>query len=107
TLFRSRQTTLEPDQRVALQIQIAQLLGGPLIRPIEALERWATVLQEEPQHLEALGAVEAGLADPEMRVLAADILRPVYDATGQHERLAVLQERAADWTDDPTAKLRA
>jgi tetratricopeptide (TPR) repeat protein len=102
-----RQVPLEPDQAIALQIQIAQLLGGPLTRPVEALERWATVLQEEPQHVEALGAVEAGLADPETRILAADILRPVYDATAQHERLAVLQERAADWTDDPAAKLRA
>ncbi|MBA3500964.1 MAG: hypothetical protein H0T65_11350, partial [Deltaproteobacteria bacterium] len=102
-----RQMSLEPDMRTALLVEIAQLLGGPLARPVEALERWATVLQEEPQHAEALGAVEAGLADPETRVLAADILRPVYDATSQHERLAILQERAADWTDDPQGKLRA
>ncbi|HLL23668.1 MAG TPA: hypothetical protein VK427_16130, partial [Kofleriaceae bacterium] len=102
-----RQVQLEHEHRVQLQVQIAQLLGGPLARPVDALERWATVLQEEPQHAEALAAVEAGLADPETRMLAADILRPVYDATSQYERLAVLHERAADWTDDPAAKLRA
>jgi len=93
--------------RTQLQIEIAQLLGGPLARPVEALERWATVLELEPQHPQALGAVEGALADPELRLLAADILRPVYDATNQHERLAILQERAADWADDPATKLRA
>ncbi|MBA3820140.1 MAG: hypothetical protein H0X17_14695, partial [Deltaproteobacteria bacterium] len=102
-----RQVPLEPEHRTQLQIEIAQLLSGPLLRPSEALERWSTVLQERPDHPQALGAVEGALADPELRLIAADILRPVYDATNQHERLAILQERAADWTDDPTAKLRA
>ncbi len=103
----SRPLHAKPALNTALQIEIAQLLSGPLMRPIEALERWSTVLQAEPDHPQALGAVEGALADPELRVMAADILRPVYDATNQHERLAVLQERAAEWADDPGAKLRA
>src|SRR6185295_14009021 len=41
------------------------------------------------------------------RMMAADILRPVYDASGQHDRLAQLQRRTADWADDPAVKLRA
>ncbi|MDQ3367088.1 MAG: tetratricopeptide repeat protein [Myxococcota bacterium] len=102
-----RQVELEPEHRTQLQIEIAQLLAGPLLRPGDALERWSTVLQERPDHAQALGAVEGALADPELRLVAADILRPVYDNTNQHERLAILQERAADWTDDATAKLRA
>jgi tetratricopeptide (TPR) repeat protein len=88
-------------------VEIARLLSGPLARPVEALERWASVLDREPEHPSAIAAVEAALGDPELRVTAAGILRPVYDATAQHGRLAQLQLRAADWADDPGDKLRA
>jgi tetratricopeptide (TPR) repeat protein len=102
-----RQAAVEPLRRVELNVETARLLGGPLGRPMEALERWKSVLDEEPEHGPAIAAVEASLADADLRVVAADILRPVYDGTAQHERLAQLQLRAADWADEPGAKLRA
>jgi len=102
-----RQAQLDPTIRMELQIEIARLLNGPLARPVEALERWQQVLEVEPEHPLALAAVEAALADIDLRAMAADILRPVYDGTKQYERLAKLQLRAADWADDPAAKLRA
>ena len=94
-------------EQIALHVEIAKLLGGSLGRPVEALDRWETVLHSEPQHAEALAAVEAALADHDLRVGAAEILRPVYAATAQDERLAQLSLRQADWTDDPATKLRA
>ncbi len=100
-----RQSQLDRASRNALQIEIARLLAGPLARPVEALERWHGVLEEEPEHPQALAAVEAALADIDLRVSAADILRPVYDATNQHDKLARLQLRAAEWVDDPAVKL--
>ena len=102
-----RQAALDPGVRIALQIEIALLLAGSLGRPTEALDRWADVLASEPRHPQALGAVEAALEDPDLRASAADILRPVYSATSEHARLASLQLRAAEWTDEPAAKLRA
>ncbi len=39
--------------------------------------------------------------------MAADVLRPLYDATGQYARLAQVQLRVADWAVDPGSKLRA
>ncbi len=95
------------DEALALHVQIAKLLGGPLGRPTEALDRWEHVLQLDPQHAEALAAVEAALADHDLRVVAADILRPVYAAAAQDERIAQLSLRQAEWTDDPSTKLRA
>ncbi|HEY0476100.1 MAG TPA: tetratricopeptide repeat protein [Kofleriaceae bacterium] len=88
-------------------VEIARLLSGPLGRPLDALDRWSIVLAGEPQHPIAIAAVEAALGDPDLRVTAAAILRPVYDASGHHDRLAQLQLRAADWADDPASKLRA
>ena len=106
--IRERQATLARGaDHIVLQVEIAKLLGGPLGRPVEALDRWETVLHAEPQHAEALAAVEAALADHDLRVAAADILRPVYSATAQDDRLAQLSLRQADWTDDPATKLRA
>jgi tetratricopeptide (TPR) repeat protein len=102
-----RQAALDPGARIALQTEIALLLAGPLTRPVEALERWAGVLQLDPQHAQALAAVEAALTDPDLRLMAADILRPVYTATTQYAKLASLQLMAAEWADEPAAKLRA
>jgi tetratricopeptide (TPR) repeat protein len=102
-----KQAQVDPSLRPALQVEIAQLLAGPLARPVEALETWKAVLDGEPTHPLALAAVEAALADPDLRVSAAEILRPVYDATAQYDRLARLQLRASEWSDDPAAKLRA
>jgi len=101
-----RQAALDPALGPALRVEIARLLAGPLIRPYLALDKWKEVLQEEPLHPEALAAVEAALADVDLRMIAADILRPVYDATNQHEKLAQLQLRAVEWVDDPPTKLR-
>lgn len=106
--IRERQAQLaHGDEALALHVDIAKLLAGPLSRPTEALDRWAFVLQAEPQHTEALAAVEAALGDLDLRVTAADILRPVYAGTGQDERLAQLSLRQSEWTEDRSTKLRA
>jgi tetratricopeptide (TPR) repeat protein len=102
-----RQAQLDASLKPALDVEIAQLLAGPLSRPVEALEKWKEVLEGEPTHPMALMAVENALSDFDLRMSAAEILRPVYDATDQHDRLARLQLLAADWADDPAAKLRA
>jgi tetratricopeptide (TPR) repeat protein len=106
-LERQAQLDASTGGTVERHIEIARLLAGPLGRPLEALERWSSVLDGEPEHPSALAAIEAALGDPDLRVAAAGILRPVYDATAQHGRLAQLQLRAADWADAPGEKLRA
>jgi tetratricopeptide (TPR) repeat protein len=90
-----------------LHTSIARLLAGPLARPVEALERWAMILRADPQHPTALEAVEKMLDDLDLRVSAADILRPVYAAAGQHDRLAQLSLLQSEWTEDAATKLRA
>ncbi|HEX3761679.1 MAG TPA: tetratricopeptide repeat protein [Kofleriaceae bacterium] len=102
-----RQAELEAGGGIDRHVEIARLLSGPLGRPLEALERWSTVLAAELEHPIAIAAVEAALGDPDLRVAAAAILRPVYAASGHYDRLAELQLRAADWADDPASKLRA
>ncbi len=102
-----RQAALDAGARVPLSIEIAQLLSGSLGRPLDALDRWKSVLDEEPDHPQAIAAVEAALDDLDLRQMAADILRPLYDGTGRHAQLAQLLRRTVDWADDPGAKLQA
>jgi tetratricopeptide (TPR) repeat protein len=105
---RERQAQLaHGGEQLALHVEIAKLLSGPLSRPVEALDRWAFILRAEPEHEAALAAVEASLGDLDLRVQAADILRPVYAASAQDARLAELSLRQSEWTDDQTTKLRA
>jgi len=58
---------------------------------VDALERWKAVLDEQPDHPQAIAAVEAALDDLDLRLMAADILRPVYDGTSQSPASAQLQ----------------
>ena len=102
-----RQVHAANDDAIELHVTIAKLLGGPLARPSEALDRWSLVLQIDPQHAEALAAVEAALHDPDLRLAAAEVLRPVYGAAAQDDRIAQLSMRQAEWSDDRSTKLRS
>ena len=91
--------------RLALEVEIARLLAGPLGRPIEALDRWKLVLHADPQNAEALAAVEASLRDPDLRVRAAELLRPVYAATGAGR--AARPARRSSRPSGPTTRRRS
>nr|HEX4318042.1 tetratricopeptide repeat protein [Kofleriaceae bacterium] len=97
-------------QRLAQHVEVAQLLAGPIGRPIEALDRWAGVLRAEPRGpfaAQALSALERALDDVDHRAMAAQLLQPFYEGAREHEKLAQLHARVADWSDEPAAKLRA
>jgi tetratricopeptide (TPR) repeat protein len=80
---------------IAIQIEIARLLDGPLGRPSEGLDRWADIVEAQPGHAEGLAAVRKALDDALTRDRAAAVLRPVYESTGQDAELAALLERLA------------
>jgi golgin subfamily B member 1 len=90
---------------VELRFEIGQLLAGPLAREREALERWAEVLIRQPDHPGALTAVEEALDDDELREPAAAVLRPLYEAVGQDDKLAALLDRLAAGADDVRDRL--
>jgi tetratricopeptide (TPR) repeat protein len=91
---------------VALEAEIAELLAGPLGREREALERWAQVLVRDPGHPRAMAAVEHAMDDVDLRLRAAEILRPLYQQLGHDDKLAGLLLRVAETTDDVRERLR-
>ena len=52
------------DERIALEAEIAGLLAGPLARDVEAIDRWARVIQMAPDHAGAIAAVEDAMSIP-------------------------------------------
>ncbi|HTJ43734.1 MAG TPA: tetratricopeptide repeat protein [Kofleriaceae bacterium] len=92
---------------VVLQAEIAELLAGPLGRDADALERWARVLAIAPAHALAASAVEQELDDPDLRGRAVEILRPLYESTGQDGKLAQLLAHVAGAADDVRERMIA
>ncbi|ACY16316.1 tetratricopeptide repeat protein [Haliangium ochraceum] len=113
----------EPGERIALTCEAAELLATQLGREAEALERYARVLEDDPDHGEALAAVEKLTAGPELLMRGAEILRPIYERAGArddvagpeqaqapdgaHSKLAALLLRVVEATLDPREQLRA
>ncbi len=92
--------------RVARRAELATLLGGPLARPADALERWAEVLTIEPEHPAALAAVSQAFDDAELAPRAAAILEPLYEATGKDRELAAMLATAAGREAVPRERTR-
>jgi len=93
-------------ERVALTCELGDLLLNQLDRHAEALEHFARVLASNPSHVTALAAVESMLDDEDLRQRAAEVLQPIYEDSGEHEKLAGLLLRLADSTEDPREQVR-
>jgi tetratricopeptide (TPR) repeat protein len=90
--------------RVALRLRIATLLDG-FGRRDQALERWAEILQLDDHHAEARAGLEKLLGDDELRLRAAEVLEPHYQAAGELDKLVALQELHARYAPDPRDRI--
>src|SRR5262249_59415020 len=62
-------------------------------------------LVEHASHELALAAVERMLGDAALKLSAAEILQPIYDGRGDHDKLVKLLELEAVAHDDPREQL--
>ncbi|MCG8417376.1 MAG: tetratricopeptide repeat protein [Proteobacteria bacterium] len=93
------------DEAAELMFEIGKILETRLARDSEAVERYAAVLEIRPDHGGALSAVEALLAEPELRRRVAEILQPIYEAGQEHQKLANLLLQVADSESDARDQL--
>jgi golgin subfamily B member 1 len=96
----------EEDEALELTYQIGRLLQDHLSREAEALERYAEVLTLQRIHPGALEAIEGLVDDAELRRRSGEILEPLYEISGEHEKLASLLLRLAEGNDDVRETLR-
>jgi tetratricopeptide (TPR) repeat protein len=105
--------TLEADlalaEKAADKLQILARLGE--VRQVKlgdvaaAIGAYRRALEIDPSHERCRGALEAMLSDDSARLEAAEILHPLYEADGLHEKLLRVLEIEAENADSVSAKL--
>jgi tetratricopeptide (TPR) repeat protein len=108
TLTQEEDLTDDATERAGLQFRMAELMRLHTGDVGSALERYDEVLGFNASHAGALAALDAIMNDPksELRLDAARLAAPRYEASGAYERLLGVLEVLQD-TDDVPDKLAA
>jgi tetratricopeptide (TPR) repeat protein len=101
-LDRQLRLATAPDVRSEILRRMAALLEGPLARPTDALDRWREVLTLLPADADARSHVEKLLThdDAPLRLAAAQVLQPLYEADAAWAKVARLVELYIETDED-------
>jgi golgin subfamily B member 1 len=94
------------DEKAELLGRLGALAEHKLGRPDQALERYRDLLQLHPDHDGARAGLERMLEDEQLRLRAAEVLEPIYQARADFARLAALHELWADASPDAGERIR-
>lgn len=100
---------LEHDERrrAELRFQIAELMRTKTNSVEGAIEIYRDVLDVVPEHRGAIEALSAiAFTEGSHRVEAARVLRPIFESSGDHEKLALALEAIGEG-DDPVERVEA
>ena len=105
--LQQRLEIVAPDDRLGLLVSLGDLRRTKLESLEGALEVYREVLTLEPQHESSRAAVWTVLQgdDPIARTDAAALLRELYEAEANFDKLLDVLEREAEAAEDPTSKL--
>ncbi|MSP60174.1 MAG: tetratricopeptide repeat protein [Myxococcales bacterium] len=93
-------------ERVGLLGRLAWLLESKLSHADQALDRFREMLAVEPDNTAARAGLERMLRDDELRLRAAEVLEPIYEAKGGDlEMLCQLSELFAEHSPDPHERI--
>lgn len=90
----------DPEERVALYSRMGNLLRLKLEDPERAVSVFGKTLSIDPGHREARESLEVML-DSKVRLEAIELLKPIYEAEANFEKLLRCDEIVAEETDDP------
>ena len=95
----------DPAEGISYQYRIAELYERHLDDTTRAIELYRDLLQQMPDHqptLQALEGIKSGAKDP---LGAALVLEPIYDATGEWQKLISVLEVQLKAADEGYAKV--
>ncbi|HET6613456.1 MAG TPA: tetratricopeptide repeat protein [Kofleriaceae bacterium] len=98
-MVRRLDLTTDTGDRLALSFALGELLSGQLGRDSEAIERYAEVLRQAPDHPGAIAAVERYIHGDYMQ-RAARILEPLYEDAERWDKLVELLALRAEAASD-------
>ncbi len=90
---------------LGIKMQIGQIELVYLGRTADAIANFRDVLEAEPEHAEARGALEGLLEDPEYRADVAHILEPIYRDAREWEALVVTLEIQLEETEEAERRI--
>ncbi len=93
------------EARLALLARLGDVRQARLKNLDGALDAYRQALMLDVSHAPSRAALEGLLADPVARREAAAILRPLYEAEGEHARLLRVLDIEAEFADSPADKL--
>jgi tetratricopeptide (TPR) repeat protein len=93
------------EARLALLARLGDVRQGRLKNLDGALDAYRQALTIDVSHAPSRAALEGLLADEGARREAAGILRPLYEAEGEHARLLRVLDIEAEFADSPADKL--
>ncbi|RVU48448.1 tetratricopeptide repeat protein [Lujinxingia sediminis] len=100
----SRQELLDPDalnDLTALEVRQGDVLAEHLNDPLQALERYASALERDPQNYLVRGALFRLMTHPEALVPAGQALQDAYRAGQEYDELEALYERMIELSELP------
>lgn len=100
-LRRQVDAVTEPDAQATLLFRLGTLRRQQFQEVERAMQAFREVLDRDPAHFGALTALEEMLEVPEVAGQVLDILEPVYDMGGNHERLSWLAWKRLALLADP------
>src|SRR5262249_14259669 len=90
----------DPAESISYQFRIAELYEKHLDDVTRAIELYRDLLQQMPDHQPTLDALEGIKAGPKDPLGAALVLEPIYDATGEWNKLISVLEVQVKAADD-------
>jgi tetratricopeptide (TPR) repeat protein len=94
------------EEAVALRVQLGEIHERQLQDVETAIDNYAAALGGDSRHAVALAAVERYLQDPDARMLAAEVLEPIYVAQQRWADLIRVYEAKLEGASDPRDRLR-
>lgn len=89
----------------ALKFRLGNVLLSHLGKPSEAVDMYHEVLTVAPGHEGAIQALERLLAEPETGGRVASLLEPLYEESGEWQKLVRALEVSLDAKEDPAEKI--
>jgi tetratricopeptide (TPR) repeat protein len=105
-LEREAQGAPDPDEILAFQFRLGQVLQSHLGRVDAAIEQYREILATAPEHVEAQGALEELLGDGVEALAVAEILEPLYRQSGSWDRLINVLEVRVAYEADPFERVQ-
>ena len=97
--------TADPTEAVSYQYRIAELYEQHLGDIDRSVELYREILNIQPDHTPTLTALEGIKNGKKAPLAAASVLEPVYDATGEYEKLISVLEVQVRFSEDAFAKV--